>query len=454
MTPQTVAFYTLGCKLNFSETSALGRQFEERGVRRVEFEQGADLYVVNTCSVTDHADRKCRKVVQQALKYNPRAFVAIVGCYAQLKPQEIASIPGVGAVLGAAEKFRLAEILTELEVETPSFALEAGAAVLPVAGRVFASPISAATEFHPAQSLGERTRTFLKVQDGCDYSCSFCTIPLARGASRSGSVASVVERVEKLAAQGVKEIVLTGVNLGDFGVQGPDRQRVETFTQLVQALDEVAGVQRFRISSCEPNLLTDEIIQTVAVSQRFMPHFHLPLQSGSDKILGLMRRRYRRALYADRVARIKEVMPHAGIGVDVIVGFPGETEADFLETYHFLNELPVSYLHVFPYSERANTLAPTLKGRVPERVRTERTTQLRSLSEKKKRFFYEQHAGFETNVLFEDDVTDGRVEGYTPNYIRVAAKYDPLLVGEVRPLRLTQVNALGLMEAEEVGVLV
>jgi threonylcarbamoyladenosine tRNA methylthiotransferase MtaB len=444
MTPQTVAFYTLGCKLNFSETSALGRQFEERGVRRVEFEQGADLYVVNTCSVTDHADRKCRKVVQQALKHNPQAFVAIVGCYAQLKPQEIANIPGVGAVLGAAEKFRLAEILTELEVDAEA----------PTAGRVFASPISEATEFHPAQSLGERTRTFLKVQDGCDYSCSFCTIPLARGASRSGSVVSVVERVEKLAAQGVKEIVLTGVNLGDFGIQGPERERVENFTQLVQALDEVTGIRRFRISSCEPNLLTDEVIQTVAASGRFMPHFHLPLQSGSDKILGLMRRRYRRALYADRVARIKELMPHAGIGVDVIVGFPGETEADFLETYHFLNELPVSYLHVFPYSERANTLAPTLKGRVPERVRTERTTQLRSLSEKKKRFFYEQHAGFETDVLFEDDITDGRVEGYTPNYIRVAAKYDPLLVGEVRPLRLTQVNALGLMEAEEVGILV
>jgi threonylcarbamoyladenosine tRNA methylthiotransferase MtaB len=449
MTPQTVAFYTLGCKLNFSETSALGRQFEERGVSRVEFEQGADLYVVNTCSVTDHADRKCRKVVQQALKYNPQAFVAIVGCYAQLKPQEIATIPGVGAVLGAAEKFRLAEILTELELPAPA---EAGAVAAP--GRVFASPISEATEFHPAQSLGERTRTFLKVQDGCDYSCSFCTIPLARGASRSGSVASVVERVETLAAQGVKEIVLTGVNLGDFGLQGPERQRKEDFTQLVRALDEVEGIQRFRISSCEPNLLTDEIIQTVAASRRFMPHFHLPLQSGSDKILGLMRRRYRRALYADRVARIKQLMPHAGIGVDVIVGFPGETEADFLETYHFLNELPISYLHVFPYSERANTLAPSLKGRVPERVRGERTTQLRSLSEKKKRFFYEQHAGFETNVLFEDDVTDGRVEGYTPNYIRVAAKYDPLLVGEVRPLRLTQVNALGLMEAEEVGVFV
>ncbi|MGI4733829.1 MAG: tRNA (N(6)-L-threonylcarbamoyladenosine(37)-C(2))-methylthiotransferase MtaB [Janthinobacterium lividum] len=453
MNPQTVAFYTLGCKLNFSETSALGRQFEERGVRRVEFEQGADLYVVNTCSVTDHADRKCRKVVQQALKHNPQAFVAIVGCYAQLKPQEIAEIPGVGAVLGAAEKFRLAEILTELEVAPPTLATGPAAALRP-AGRVFASPISAATEFHPAQSLGERTRTFLKVQDGCDYSCSFCTIPLARGGSRSGSVASVVERVEKLAAQGVKEIVLTGVNLGDFGLQGPERQRLEDFTQLVKCLDEVAGIRRFRISSCEPNLLTDEIIQTVAASQRFMPHFHLPLQSGSDKILGLMRRRYRRALYAERVARIIELMPHAGIGVDVIVGFPGETEADFLETYQFLNELPISYLHVFPYSERANTLAPSLAGRVPERVRGERTAQLRSLSEKKKRFFYEQHAGFETNVLFEDDVTDGRVEGYTPNYIRVAAKYDPLLIGEIRPLRLTQVSALGLMEAEEVGILV
>ena len=445
MTPQTVAFYTLGCKLNFSESSALGRQFEERGVRRVEFEQGADVYVVNTCSVTDHADRKCRRVVQQALKHNPRAFVAIVGCYAQLKPQEISEIPGVGAVLGAAEKFRLAEILSELE-------LPAAGAAGP--GWVFASPIAAAHEFHPAQSLGERTRTFLKVQDGCDYSCSFCTIPLARGASRSGSVASVVERVELLAAQGVQEVVLTGVNLGDFGLQGPERQRVENFTQLVRALDAVEGIRRFRISSCEPNLLTDEIIDMVAASRRFMPHFHLPLQSGSDKILGLMRRRYRRALYADRVARIKELMPHAGIGVDVIVGFPGETEADFRETYQFLNELPISYLHVFPYSERPNTLAPTLPGRVPERVRTERTTQLRSLSEKKKRFFYEQHAGFETEVLFEDDITDGRVEGYTPNYIRVAAKYDPLLVGEVRPLRLTQANTLGLMEAEEIGLLV
>jgi len=442
-TPQSVAFYTLGCKLNFSETSAIGRQFEDKGFQPVAFEAGADYYVINTCSVTDHADRKCRKVVQQALKYNPTAFVAIVGCYAQLKPAEIANIPGVAAVLGAAEKFQLADTIASLPRP---------AAGQP--GHVRASPIAAATEFHPAHSFGDRTRTFLKVQDGCDYSCSFCTIPLARGGSRSGSVASVVARVEELAAQGVPEIVLTGVNLGDFGLQGPERERREDFTQLVAALDKIEGIRRFRISSCEPNLLTDEILATVAASQRFMPHFHIPLQSGSDKILGLMRRRYRRTLYAQRVAHIKELMPHACVGVDVIVGFPDETDADFLDTYQFLNELPVSYLHVFPYSERPDTLAPTLPGRVQERVRHERTTQLRSLSEKKKRAFYEEHLGLETEVLFEDDVRDGRMEGFTPNYIRVVAKYDPLLVGETRALRLSAVNAQGLMEAEEVGVLV
>ena len=441
-TPQSVAFYTLGCKLNFSETSAIGRQFEEKGFQKIPFEAGADLYIINTCSVTDHADRKCRKVVQQALKHNPDAYVAIVGCYAQLKPQEIANIPGVSAVLGAAEKFMLVDILADFKKP---------AAGQP--GHVHASPIAEATEFHAAHSFGDRTRTFLKVQDGCDYSCTFCTIPLARGASRSGSIASVVERVEKLAGTGVKEIVLTGVNLGDFGLQGPERERREDFTQLVQALDNVAGIRRFRISSCEPNLLTDDILATVAASVRFMPHFHIPLQSGSDKILGLMRRRYRRALYASRVARIKELMPHACIGVDVIVGFPGETDADFLDTYNFLNELPISYLHVFPYSERPDTLAPTLPGRVQDRVRHERTTQLRSLSEKKKRYFYEQHLGLETDVLFEDDVTDGRMEGFTPNYIRVAAKYDPLLVGEMKTLRLAGVSATGLMEAEEMGVL-
>ena len=442
-TPPSVAFYTLGCKLNFSETSAIGRQFEDKGYRPVAFEAGADYYVINTCSVTDHADRKCRKVVQQALKHNPAAFVAIVGCYAQLKPAEIANIPGVAAVLGAAEKFQLADTIAGLP--RPA----AGAP-----GHVRASPIAAATEFHPAHSFGDRTRTFLKVQDGCDYSCSFCTIPLARGGSRSGSIASVVARVEELAAQGVPEIVLTGVNLGDFGLQGPGRERREDFTQLVRALDAVEGIRRFRISSCEPNLLTDGILETVAASRRFMPHFHIPLQSGSDKILGLMRRRYRRDLYAQRVARIKALMPHACIGVDVIVGFPGETDADFLDTYHFLNELPVSYLHVFPYSERPDTLAPTLPGRVQDRLRHERTTQLRGLSEKKKRAFYAEHLGEIAEVLFEDDVTDGRMEGFTPNYIRVVAKYDPLLVGDTRTLRLGALNAQGLMEAEEVGVLV
>lgn len=441
METRKVAFYTLGCKLNFSETSAIGRQFEEHGFVKAAFEDAADIYVINTCSVTDHADRKCRKVVKEALKHNPDAFVAIVGCYAQLKPQEIAEIPGVHAVLGAAEKFQLVETLAGFQKP---------AAGQP--GQVFASPIAAATEFHAAHSYGDRTRTFLKVQDGCDYSCSFCTIPLARGKSRSGSVQSVVERVRQLAETGVKEIVLTGVNLGDFGLQGPDRERKENFYDLVQALDEVEGIERFRISSCEPNLLSDEIIRFVARSKRFMPHFHIPLQSGSNKILGLMRRRYRRELYTERVQLIKEVMPHACIGVDVIVGFPGETEADFLETYQFLNELPVSYLHVFPYSERENTLAPILPGRVQDRHRHERTTQLRSLSEKKKRYFYEQHVGAETAVLFEDDVTNGQMEGFTPNYIRVVAKYDPLLVGELKRLRLTTVNPQNLMEAEELGI--
>ncbi|TGE14522.1 tRNA (N(6)-L-threonylcarbamoyladenosine(37)-C(2))-methylthiotransferase MtaB [Hymenobacter elongatus] len=441
METKKVAFYTLGCKLNFSETSAIGRQFEERGFHKVAFEDAADIYVINTCSVTDHADRKCRKVVKEALKHNPEAFVTIVGCYAQLKPQEIADIPGVHAVLGAAEKFQLVDILAGFEKPAPG-----------QPGQVYASPIAAATEFHAAHSYGDRTRTFLKVQDGCDYSCSFCTIPLARGKSRSGSVQSVVERVQKLAETGVKEIVLTGVNLGDFGLQGPERERQEDFYGLVQALDTVEGIERFRISSCEPNLLTDEIIRFVARSQRFMPHFHIPLQSGSDKILGLMRRRYRRALYAERVALIKEVMPHACIGVDVIVGFPGETEADFLETYQFLNELDISYLHVFPYSERENTLAPTLPGRVQDRHRHDRTTQLRSLSEKKKRFFYEQHLATAAQVLFEDDVTNGQMEGFTPNYIRVVAKYDPLLVGEVKHLRLAAVNSQNVMEAEEIGV--
>ena len=373
--PKSVAFYTLGCKLDFSETSAIDRQFEEKGFEKIPFEAGADLYIINTYSVTNHADRKCRKVVQQALKHNPDAFAAIIGYYAQLKPQEIASIPGVGAVLGAAKKFMLVDILADFEKP---------AAGQP--GTVRTSPISKPTEFHAAHSFGDRVRTFLKVQGGCDYSCSFCTITLTRGGSRSGSIASVVERIEKLAETGVKEIMLTGVNLGDFGLQGPERERREDFTQLVKALDKVSGIRRFRISSCEPNLLADDILDTVAALARFIPHFHISLQSRSDKILGLMRRRYKRALYASRMAYIKELLPHACISVDVIVGFPGETDSDFLDTYNFLSELPISYLHVFPYSERPDTLAPTLPGRVQDRVRHERTTQLRSLSEEKSGF--------------------------------------------------------------------
>ncbi|RDC63228.1 tRNA (N(6)-L-threonylcarbamoyladenosine(37)-C(2))-methylthiotransferase MtaB [Adhaeribacter pallidiroseus] len=431
-----VAFYTLGCKLNFSETSSISRIFQERGFEKVNFEDQADIYVINTCSVTDNADKKCRKVVKEALKHSPDAFITIVGCYAQLKPQEIATIPGVDAVLGAAEKFQLVDILEDFVKQGKP--------------QVHASPISEANTFHQAYSYGDRTRTFLKVQDGCDYSCSFCTIPLARGKSRSQTIEAAFTSAKEIGQSGVKEIVLTGVNLGDFGII-PGQGRQETFFHLIQRLDqEVTNIERFRISSIEPNLLTNEIIRFVAQSQRFVPHFHIPLQSGSNKILKLMRRRYQRELYADRISTIKNLMPHCCIGVDVIVGFPGETEDDFRDTFNFLNELNISYLHVFPYSERQNTKAVEMNGSVPIGERNRRTTMLRSLSEKKKRFFYEQHVGYETTVLFEADITEGFMEGFTDNYIRVQAKYDPVLVNELKKVRLTNLNAAGLMEAEEV----
>jgi len=429
-----VAFYTLGCKLNFSETSSISRLFQDRGYEKVAFEEKPDIYVINTCSVTDNADKKCRKIVKEALKHSPNAFITIVGCYAQLKPQEIAEIPGVHAVLGAAEKFQLVDILDGFEK--------------PEKARVHASPISAAHTFHTAYSFGDRTRTFLKVQDGCDYSCTFCTIPLARGKSRSNSIAEVVKAAREIAQTEVKEVVLTGVNLGDFGIQ-PGLGRQGNFYGLVQELDKIEGINRYRISSIEPNLLTDDIISFVAQSGKFMPHFHIPLQSGSNKILKLMRRRYLREVYASRVEKIKNLMPHAGIGVDVIVGFPGETAADFLETYNFLNELDISYLHVFPYSERSNTRAVEMPDAIPQKERNRRADMLRILSEKKKRLFYEKHVGYETNVLFEADIHNGLMEGFTENYIRVVAKYDPLLVNETKYLRLTEMNALGLMEAEE-----
>ena len=440
---KSIAFYTLGCKLNFSESSALARSFEARGWTRREFHEGADVVVVNTCSVTDHADRKCRKVVQEARRRNAAARVVIVGCYAQLKPQEIATIPGVSAVFGAAEKFELAHHVTEL-LANPA------ADAAPV---VLTSPISHANTFVPAYSAGDRTRTFLKVQDGCDYSCSFCTIPLARGQSRSGDVAGVLAQVAEVAATGtVREIVLTGVNLGDFGL-GVDGTRHATFAELAHRLaaEAPAVIERFRISSIEPNLLTDEVIDLVATGGRFMPHFHIPLQSGHDRILRLMRRRYLTRQYADRIARIHAQLPTCGIGVDVIVGFPGETDAEFRQTYEFLAGLPVSYLHVFPYSERANTLAATLPGRIPERVRSERTEQLRQLSERKRRAFAEAQLGTTAQVLFEADLNAaGQLEGYTDNYIRVAVPYDPLLVGEIRQVSLTELLASGLVLGEEV----
>lgn len=429
-----VAFYTLGCKLNFSETSTISRLFQERGYQKVAFEDTPDIYVINTCSVTDNADKKCRKVVKEALKHSPEAFITIVGCYAQLKPQEIAGIPGVHAVLGAAEKFQLVDILDGF--------------VKPEKPQVYASAISEANTFHTAYSFGDRTRTFLKVQDGCDYSCTFCTIPLARGKSRSNAISEVVKAAEEIAQTEVKEVVLTGVNLGDFGIQA-GVGRLENFYQLIQELDKIAGINRYRISSIEPNLLTEEIIRFVAGSQKFMPHFHIPLQSGSDKILKLMRRRYLRDVYASRVAIIKSLMPHCCIGVDVIVGFPGETEEDFLETYNFLNELDISYLHVFPYSERDNTRAISLPGSVAIKERNRRADMLRILSEKKKRLFYEQNLQTETTVLFEADIQNGLMEGFTENYIRVVAQYDPLLVNETKYVRLTKLNEKGLMEVEE-----
>lgn len=430
-----VGLYTLGCKLNFSETSAIGRQFEGEGYSKVGFHEAADVYVINTCSVTENADKKCKKVVKQALKSNPEAYIVVVGCYAQLKPQEIATIPGVDLVLGAAEKFRMFEVVDEFVKEQES--------------RVVAGEIKVVNDFIPAYSQGERTRSFLKIQDGCDYKCSFCTIPLARGKSRSDSMDSILANARNLADQGVKEVVLTGVNIGDYGKDQPG-----TFFDVVKNLDEVEGIDRFRISSIEPNLLTNEIIEFVAQSKRFMPHFHVPLQSGNNELLKAMRRRYRRELYADRVAHIKSVMPHACIGVDVIVGFPGETEEHFLDTYEFLNQLDVSYLHVFTYSERADTHAITLADPVYGHVRSDRSKMLRILSEKKRRAFYDQFVGQNRSVLFEEEIHEGHLNGFTDNYIKVVSPYDPLLVNEIRDCHMAEIDAKGLMmiELDEIPV--
>lgn len=422
--PRTVAFHTLGCKLNFSETSSLSRLLEQEGFEKKEFEDQADVYVINTCSVTDNADKECRQLVRRIQRKAPESLVVITGCYAQLKPKEISEIPGVDLVLGAAEKFNIAQHLRELSKGDSA--------------RICSCDVEDVTGFHSSWSVNDRTRTFLKVQDGCDYNCSFCTIPMARGKSRSDTVSNVLRNAEELAAAGVQEIVLTGVNLGDFG-KGPDgagttigiNQREENFYELVQALDEVEGIQRYRISSIEPNLLTNDIIRFVAQSRKFMPHFHIPLQSGSNSILAAMRRRYRRELYADRVQLIKSLMPHCAIGVDVIVGFPGETDEAFQETFDFLHGLDISYLHVFTYSERDNTHALQLKPVVPMEMRHQRNKTLRNLSYMKMQYFTAAHAGQQRKVLFEGSAKNNMMEGYTDNYIRISTPYRAEWVNQI-----------------------
>ncbi len=428
-----VAFYTLGCKLNFSESSAIGRQFNDAGFETVAFTDQADVYLINTCSVTDHADKKCRKVVKEALRHSPNAYIAVVGCYAQLKPKEISEIPGVDIVLGAAEKFMIIDYITDLTKQEKTL--------------IFNQDISEAKNFISSYSFGERTRTFLKVQDGCDYTCSFCTIPLARGASRSDTIPHVIEQANEIVTSGVKEIVLTGVNLGDFGII--DGTRENKFFDLIQALEQVDGIDRIRISSIEPNLLSDEIIEFVSQSNKFVPHFHIPLQSGCNKILALMRRRYKREVYAERVTNIKRLMPDCCIGVDVIVGFPGETQKDFLDTYNFLNELDVSYLHIFTYSERENTPAAEMKGVVPGSVRAERSKMLHILSEKKRRAFYQTQVGKSTQVLFEADHKNGFMHGFSRNYVKVRAPYDPLLINDIKQVKFENIASDGDMEISE-----
>jgi threonylcarbamoyladenosine tRNA methylthiotransferase MtaB len=424
---RTVAFHTLGCKLNFSETSTLSRMLENEGFEKKEFDDRADVYVINTCSVTDNADKECRQIVRRIQRKTPESLVVVTGCYAQLKPKEIAAIPGVDLVLGAAEKFNLASHIKEL--------------VKGDSAKICSCDIEEVNGFHSSFSINDRTRTFLKVQDGCNYNCSFCTIPLARGKSRSDTIENVVKNVEHLASHGVKEIVLTGVNLGDFltpalsingkGASQIRKERIDNFYSLIRSLEKVEGIQRYRISSIEPNLLTNEIIEFVAGSKKFMPHFHIPLQSGSNKILSLMRRRYKKELYAERVHKIKSLMPHGCIGADVIVGFPSETDEDFRETFDFLHSLDISYLHVFTYSERDNTHALNIKPIVPIPVRHERNKSLRNLSYMKMQYFTEQHRGQTRKVLFEGNVKNGMMEGYTDNYIKVTTPFRQEWVNEV-----------------------
>ena len=430
-----VAFYTLGCKLNFSETATIARNFKDEGFDRVEFSEFADIYVINTCSVTENADKRFKTIVKQAQRSNPEAFVIAVGCYAQLQPEELAAVNGVDLVLGATEKFKITDYLNELTKTD--------------VGAIHSCEIEDADFYVSSYSIGDRTRAFMKVQDGCDYKCTYCTIPLARGISRSDTLQNVLSSAKKIADQGIKEIVLTGVNIGDYGKgEFGNKKHEHTFFELVQALDTIEGIHRLRISSIEPNLLKDETIDFVSQSNSFVPHFHIPLQSGSNEMLKAMRRRYMKELYTDRVAHIKNRMPDACIGVDVIVGFPGETEELFLETYNFLNALNISYLHVFTYSERPNTHAVTLSGVVSKSVRSKRSKMLRGLSAKKRRAFYESQIRSKRIVLFEGENKEGYIHGFTENYVKVKAPWNPDLVNTLHDITLTEIDADGLVRFE------
>jgi len=434
-----VAFYTLGCKLNFSETSTIARNFQDEGFDRVDFEEVADIYVINTCSVTENADKQFKQIVKKAMKLNDKAFVAAVGCYAQLKPEELAAVDGVDLVLGATEKFKITDYINDLSKNDM--------------GEVHSCEIEEADFYVGSYSIGDRTRAFLKVQDGCDYKCTYCTIPMARGISRSDALENVLKNASEISKQGIKEIVLTGVNIGDYGKgEFGNKKHEHTFLDLVKALDEVEGIERLRISSIEPNLLKNETIEFVAQSRIFVPHFHIPLQSGSNEILKKMKRRYLREVYTDRVSKIREVMPHACIGVDVIVGFPGETDENFLETYNFLNELDISYLHVFTYSERDNTEAASMPNAVPMNIRNKRSKMLRGLSVKKRRAFYESQIGTNRTVLFESENKEGYIHGFTENYVKVKAPWNPELANTLQEINLTRIDEDGSVRMEFLNV--
>lgn len=427
-----VAFYTLGCKLNFSETSTIARNFQNEGFNRVEFDELADIYVINTCSVTDNADKRFKSIVKNALKKNENAFLIAIGCYAQLKPEELAAVDGVDMVLGATEKFKVTDYINDLSKNEM--------------GEVHSCEIEEADFYVGSYSIGDRTRAFLKVQDGCDYKCTYCTIPLARGISRSDALANVLKNAKEISEKGIKEIVLTGVNIGDYGKgEFGNKKHDHTFFELVKALDTVDGIHRLRISSIEPNLLTNETVEFVSKSNSFVPHFHIPLQSGSDKLLKLMKRRYLKETYTNRVEAIKKTMPNACIGVDVIVGFPGETDEHFLETYNYLNELDISYLHVFTYSERPNTAAIEMEGVVSKKTRTKRSKMLRGLSVKKRRAFYESQLGNDLTVLFESENKEGFIHGFTENYVKVKTPWNPELVNTLQKIKLTEIDEDGVV---------